>query len=115
MMQFHPTTLSPTGVLITEGTRGEGAFLLNSEGAQVGRGFEGDPKTWALHDRWIVSRLNKTARAVSAAVEAYQFHEAVYALYHFFWDDFCDWYIELAKTRLPGTPEGVPGTCFTDS
>src|SRR5205823_7732749 len=32
MMQFHPTTLSPTGVLITEGTRGEGAYLVNSEG-----------------------------------------------------------------------------------
>ncbi|MFL6256451.1 MAG: valine--tRNA ligase, partial [Pyrinomonadaceae bacterium] len=82
--------------------------LLNSEGAQVGRGFEGDAKTWALHDRWIVSRLNKTAREVSAAVEAYQFHEAVYALYHFFWDDFCDWYIELSKsdvTAAEATPE----------
>jgi succinate dehydrogenase / fumarate reductase flavoprotein subunit len=32
MMQFHPTTLSPTGVLITEGCRGEGAYLLNSDG-----------------------------------------------------------------------------------
>jgi valyl-tRNA synthetase len=82
--------------------------FLNSEGAQVGRGFEGDPQTWALHDRWIVSRLHKTARAVSAAVEAYQFHEAVYALYHFFWDDFCDWYIELSKsdvTAADPTPE----------
>ena len=82
--------------------------LLNSEGAQVGHGFEGDPKTWALHDRWIVSRLNKTAREVAAAVEAYQFHEAVYALYHFFWDDFCDWYIELSKsdvTAAEATPE----------
>jgi len=74
--------------------------LLNSEGAQVGKGFEGSPKTWALHDRWILSRLNKTAREVGAAVEAYQFHEAVYALYHFFWDDFCDWYIELSKTDV---------------
>ncbi|HEX8502092.1 MAG TPA: valine--tRNA ligase [Pyrinomonadaceae bacterium] len=82
--------------------------LMNSEGAEVGRGFEGDPKTWALHDRWIVSRLNKTAREVSAAVGAYQFHEAVYALYHFFWDDFCDWYIELSKsdvTAADASPE----------
>src|SRR5205085_9464558 len=74
--------------------------LLNSEGAQVGRGFEGDSKTWALHDRWIVSRLNRTARDVGRAVEEYQFHEAVYALYHFFWDDFCDWYIELSKADV---------------
>jgi valyl-tRNA synthetase len=82
--------------------------LLNSEGARVGHGFEGDPKTWALHDRWIVSRLNKTAREVAAAIEAYQFHEAVYALYHFFWDDFCDWYIELSKsdvTAAEASPE----------
>ncbi|HEX7315827.1 MAG TPA: valine--tRNA ligase [Pyrinomonadaceae bacterium] len=82
--------------------------LLNSEGARVGKGFRGDPKTWALHDRWIVSRLNRTAREVSAAVEAYQFHEAVYALYHFFWDDFCDWYIELSKsdvTAADASPE----------
>src|SRR5687767_7699075 len=74
--------------------------LLNSEGARVGQGFEGDPKAWALHDRWIVSRLNRTAREVGAALDAYQFHEAVYALYHFFWDDFCDWYIELSKADV---------------
>ncbi|HEX8292820.1 MAG TPA: valine--tRNA ligase [Pyrinomonadaceae bacterium] len=82
--------------------------LLNSEGARVGKGFEGDPKTWALHDRWIVSRLNRTAREVAASVESYQFHEAVYALYHFFWDDFCDWYIELSKadvTAAEASPE----------
>ncbi len=74
--------------------------LLNSEGATVGKGFEGAPETWALHDRWIMSRLNKTARAVGEALADYQFHEAVYALYHFFWDDFCDWYIELSKSDV---------------
>jgi valyl-tRNA synthetase len=82
--------------------------LLNSEGARVGKGFEGEPQTWALHDRWIVSRLNKTTREVNRAIQAYEFHEAVYALYHFFWDDFCDWYIELSKaevTAAEATPE----------
>ncbi|MCA1591584.1 MAG: valine--tRNA ligase [Acidobacteria bacterium] len=74
--------------------------LLNSEGATVGKGFEGEPSSWALHDRWIMSRLNRTAREVGRAIEEYQFHEAVYALYHFFWDDFCDWYIELSKTDV---------------
>jgi valyl-tRNA synthetase len=74
--------------------------LMNSEGAQVGQGFEGEPSTWSLHDRWIVSRLHRTAREVGSAIEAYQFHEAVYALYHFFWDDFCDWYIELSKSEV---------------
>jgi valyl-tRNA synthetase len=74
--------------------------LLNSEGAQVGKGFEGDSKTWALHDRWIVSRLNRAARTIGEAIESYNFHEAVQTVYHFFWDDFCDWYIELSKESI---------------
>ncbi|HYN86111.1 MAG TPA: valine--tRNA ligase, partial [Pyrinomonadaceae bacterium] len=69
--------------------------LMNSDGASVGRGFEGGPAAWALHDRWIVSRLNRTAREVEGALSGYDFHAAVQSLYHFFWDDFCDWYIEL--------------------
>ena len=81
--------------------------LLNSEGARVGSGFEGEPSSWALHDRWIVSRLNKTARDVGKAIEEYQFHEAVYALYHFFWDDFCDWYIELSKSDVTAEQPGA--------
>ncbi|HKP48183.1 MAG TPA: class I tRNA ligase family protein, partial [Pyrinomonadaceae bacterium] len=74
--------------------------LLNSDGASV------DPKslrvgsTSALHDRWIVSRLNKTAGELRKALAAYEFHEAVQTLYHFFWDDFCDWYIELSKSEI---------------
>ncbi|HEV2705292.1 MAG TPA: valine--tRNA ligase [Pyrinomonadaceae bacterium] len=79
--------------------------LLNSEGAQVSRGFEGARDTWALHDRWIVSRLNKTILTVERALASYQFHEAVFALYHFFWDDFCDWYIELSKTEVTAAEE----------
>ncbi len=75
--------------------------LLNSEGAAV------DPKIiastephLALHDRWIISRLNKTAREVRQSLAGYEFHEAVQTLYHFFWDDFCDWYIELSKAAV---------------
>ncbi|HEX8456682.1 MAG TPA: valine--tRNA ligase [Pyrinomonadaceae bacterium] len=79
--------------------------LLNSEGAEVGRGFDENPANWALHDRWIVSRLNRTARAVNDAIEKYQFHHAVQTLYHFFWDDFCDWYIELTKSDVTAGEE----------
>jgi valyl-tRNA synthetase len=53
-----------------------------------------------LADRWIGSRINKTAFAVNRALEKYQFHEAVGDLYHFFWDDFCDWYIEFKKDDI---------------
>ena len=60
-----------------------------------------NPKTTlSLADRWIISRLNKTAFALNKAFETYQFHEAVQLVYHFFWDDFCDWYIELVKDEI---------------
>ena len=72
--------------------------LLNSEGAEVRP--EILAQSTALHDRWIVSRLNKTARELNAAINGYEFHGAVQTLYHFFWDDFCDWYIELAKADV---------------
>ncbi|HEX6285292.1 MAG TPA: valine--tRNA ligase, partial [Pyrinomonadaceae bacterium] len=53
-----------------------------------------------LRDRWILSRLNRTALEVDAALNEYEFHAAVQTLYHFFWDDFCDWYIELVKADV---------------
>ena len=71
--------------------------LMNSEGARVGYDFGANFERLPLHDRWCVTRLQRTAAKVEEALAGYQFHEAVYALYHFFWDDFCDWYIELAK------------------
>jgi len=54
----------------------------------------------SLADRWIDSRLTKTAAALNRALESYQFHEAVAIIYHFFWDEFCDWYIELKKDEI---------------
>ena len=55
---------------------------------------------YSLAERWIISCLNRTAIGVNRALETYQFHEAVQLLYHFFWDDFCDWYIELVKDEI---------------
>jgi valyl-tRNA synthetase len=79
--------------------------LLNSDGAGVQP--EILEKSTSLHDRWIVSRLNKTARDLNAAIDNYQFHEAVQTLYHFFWDDFCDWYIELTKADVTAEQESA--------
>src|SRR5438477_11034057 len=75
--------------------------LLNSEGADaVPSPFAGDQANLPLPDRWILSRLNKTASEVNTQLETYDFHGAVQSLYHFFWDDFCDWYIELSKATI---------------
>jgi valyl-tRNA synthetase len=61
----------------------------------------------SLADKWIVSRFNKTAIALNRALETYQFHEAVQLIYHFFWDDFCDWYIELVKDEITSETPNV--------
>jgi succinate dehydrogenase flavoprotein subunit len=58
MMQFHPTTLAPTGVLITEGTRGEGAYLLNSEGDRFLERYA--PNAMELASRDVISRAEQT-------------------------------------------------------
>ncbi|MFA5793654.1 MAG: valine--tRNA ligase [Candidatus Brocadiia bacterium] len=51
-------------------------------------------------DRWILSRLNSTIRDYTNALEKYEFSQAAYIAYHFFWSEFCDWYLEIAKPRL---------------
>eukprot|EP00892_Ulva_mutabilis_P000534 jgi/Ulvmu1/10481/UM064_0018.1 len=51
-------------------------------------------------ERWIVSRLHDVTDAATAALEAYEFGEAGRLMYEFFWFDFADWYIEIAKSRL---------------
>jgi succinate dehydrogenase/fumarate reductase flavoprotein subunit len=58
MMQFHPTTLAPTGVLITEGCRGEGAYLLNSEGERFLERYA--PNAMELASRDVISRAEQT-------------------------------------------------------
>ncbi|MDX6436633.1 MAG: succinate dehydrogenase / fumarate reductase, flavoprotein subunit, partial [Gaiellaceae bacterium] len=58
MMQFHPTTLAPTGVLITEGCRGEGAYLLNSDGERFLKRYA--PNAMELASRDVISRAEQT-------------------------------------------------------
>ncbi len=54
----------------------------------------------ALADRWIVSRLNGTTKAVRRALRRYRFNDAASALYQFIWHELCDWYLEIAKLSL---------------
>ena len=60
---------------------------------------EADPATLAppIEDRWIFSRLNAAAEQVGRAIDQCRYHEAAQALWHFFWHEFCDWYVELKK------------------
>jgi valyl-tRNA synthetase len=58
---------------------------------------EGSGKPVSLADRWIATRLNLCAMNVNAAFREHRYHEVAHALYHFWWDDFCDWYLEFKK------------------
>jgi valyl-tRNA synthetase len=53
-----------------------------------------------VEDRWIFSRLNTCAEQANRAIEHYRYHEAAQVLWHFFWHEFCDWYLELKKLRF---------------
>jgi valyl-tRNA synthetase len=58
-------------------------------------------------DRWILGRAEQVRADVDAALDGYEFSRACEALYHFVWDEFCDWYLELAKVQIA---EGVSHT-----
>jgi valyl-tRNA synthetase len=54
----------------------------------------------SLEDRWIRSRLNACAAAANRAFEQHRYNDAANELWHFYWDEFCDWYLELKKPRF---------------
>ncbi|HWP84785.1 MAG TPA: valine--tRNA ligase, partial [Terriglobia bacterium] len=58
-----------------------------------------------LEDRWLFSRLSRLAQEMARAWGAYRYHEAAHAIYHFFWGDLCDWYLEIKKLRLEAIPQ----------
>jgi len=60
-----------------------------------------------LVHRWIFSRLAAAAGEASKALDEFRFHEACQTIYHFFWGDFCDWYIEWVKPQLSSTDREV--------
>jgi valyl-tRNA synthetase len=53
-----------------------------------------------LVDRWMFSRASRVTEQLNAALEEFRFHEAAHVVYHFFWGEFCDWYIEWVKPKL---------------
>jgi valyl-tRNA synthetase len=61
----------------------------------------------ALANRWMFSRLSAVSEEVSRALEDFRFHEACQTIYHFFWGDFCDWYIEWVKPQLAAADRAV--------
>jgi valyl-tRNA synthetase len=65
---------------------------------------------WTLADRWILARLNALVRDVERLFQNYQFGEAGRQIYDFFWSEFADWYVEIAKLQLAASGETARNT-----
>jgi valyl-tRNA synthetase len=83
-------------------------FVL-TKAAESGEAPRRPAKLDSAIDRWILSRLTAVVTQVTRDLEAFEFADATQALYEFTWNEFCDWYIELAKPRLD---EGDPAVRY---
>ena len=101
----NPGTDLPLGQDAAQSSRNFATKLFNAtrfallNGAYVGELPARDELTDA--DRWILDRLETVRASVDSSLERYEFAKASEALYHFAWDEFCDWYLEIAKTQIP--------------
>ena len=115
-LRFTLTSLAAPGRDIrlstqrVEGNRNFATKLWNAckfaemNGAAIAPNF--DPSLVQLPlNQWLVSRLNDTLDAVESAVDGYRFHDMAGGLYHFIWDEFCSWYLELSKPVFWGDDE----------
>jgi valyl-tRNA synthetase len=100
---------STQDVRFADGMLDEGAKLANKLWnasrfvlLQADSGVEPAPLAAEPEDRWILSRLAAATEAVVGSIDGYDFAAAVKELYAFVWNDFCDWYVEVAKPRLYG-------------
>ena len=73
--------------------------LMNTENQDCGQD-ESQPLAYTFVDQWIIGRLQQVEQAVAEAFDTYRFDLAAQTLYEFVWNEYCDWYIELAKVQL---------------
>src|SRR5574344_250721 len=71
--------------------------LMNLEGVDTN---PIDMSALTLPDKWILDKLNKTSKLINENIINYRIGETAHVLYDFFWDSFCDWYVEIAKIQL---------------
>lgn len=88
--------------------------LMNVEGKDCGLGADaGKPMRLSYVDRWIMSAFERTVDEVIRAYKDYRLDNAANAIYAFVWNEYCDWYLELAKVQLKGDEEACRATRHT--
>ncbi|MBQ7197876.1 MAG: valine--tRNA ligase [Selenomonadaceae bacterium] len=75
-------------------------LLMNLENFDAA--FQPADEDLTLADKWIISRLNRTAKLVTENLDKFELGESARLMYEFIWSEFCDWYIEMTKARLYG-------------
>ena len=100
-----------------EGARRFCNKLWNASRFVLGTGLWTDtapeqPAQLGIPEKWILSRFAQTLSQYDAAIDAFDFAEAARVAYHFVWDDFCDWYVEMAKLSAASRPQAVAWTLY---